>query len=240
MLYRASRHAYPESAGIELIQRLRFGTLVSIFENELQFSHIPIVPEVVDGRVVRIRGHFARDNPHWRALEVNPRATIVFNGPNAYVSAQWYTPGNPAAPTWNYAVVHVSGIVRLASSESVTSDIVDELVRINEAELPTQWPLESYSPQRRAALLPHIVGFELEVTSFEPKFKLSQTYADADKRAAAVGLKGRGTDAARAIADLMLSTVSRDGNNQGVDVTERLREREAKAGRADSPSEPSL
>src|SRR5690606_35859800 len=120
---------------------------------------------------------------------------------------------------------------RLASSEAETSEIVDDLVRLNEAELPTQWPLESYSPERRAALLPHIIGFELDVTSFEPKFKLSQTYADADKRSAAAGLKSRGTDAAREIADLMLSTISQDGNAQGVDVTQRLREREEAARR---------
>ncbi|MBS7700673.1 MULTISPECIES: FMN-binding negative transcriptional regulator [unclassified Chelatococcus] len=237
MLYRASRHAYPDAAGVELVKRLKFGTVVSIFENELQFSHIPVVPEVVDDRLVRIRGHFSRANPHWRALEADPRATIVFNGPNAYISAQWYTPGHPAAPTWNYAVVHVSGPVRLAPSEAVTSAIIDELVRVNEAELPQQWPLESYSPERRAALLPHIIGFELEVTSFEPKFKLSQTYADADKRSAAAGLKSRGNDAAREIADLMLSTISGDGNSQGVDVTQRLREREEEARRAASKSE---
>lgn len=231
MLYRAKRHEYPEEAGVELVSRLKFGTVVSMFEDELQFSHIPVVPDVVDGRLVCVRGHFARANPHWRALEADPRATIIFNGPNAYISAQWYTPGHPAAPTWNYAVVHVSGLVRLAASEAETSEIVDDLVRLNEAELPTQWPLESYSPERRAALLPHIIGFELDVTAFEPKFKLSQTYADADKRSAAAGLKSRGTDAAREIADLMLSTISQDGDAQGVDVTQRLREREEAARR---------
>ncbi|MBS0224038.1 MAG: FMN-binding negative transcriptional regulator [Proteobacteria bacterium] len=222
MLFNPPRFAYPVSAAIEMMQRLRFGTVVSIDNNELQFSHVPLLVDVEDGKLVRLRGHLARANPHAKALERNPEATIIFNGPNAYVSAQWYTKGNPAAPTWNYVVIHVEGRVRLAPDEAMTSGIVDDLVRVNEAELPTQWPLENYSPARRAALLPHIVGFEFEVTKLEPKFKLTQHYGDADKRGAAAGLMTRGTDAAREIAELMLSTCSKDGDKPGADITSHL------------------
>jgi transcriptional regulator len=222
MLFNPSRFAYPVSAAIEMMQRLRFGTVVSIDDNELQFSHLPLLVDVEDGRLVRLRGHFARANPHWKALERNPEAVVVFNGPNAYVSAQWYTPGNPAAPTWNYVVIHVEGRVRLSPDQDSTSRIVDDLIRVNEAELPTQWRLKDYSPARRAALLPHIIGFEFDVTRLEPKFKLTQHYGDADKRGAAAGLMSRGTDAAREIAELMLSTCSSDGDKPGADISAHL------------------
>lgn len=222
MLFNPPRFAYPVSAAIEMMQRLRFGTVVSIDDGELQFSHLPLLVDVEDGKLTGIRGHFARANPHAKALARNPEATVIFNGPNAYVSAQWYTKGNPAAPTWNYVVIHVEGKVRLASHEAETSAIVDDLIRVNEAELPTQWRLEDYSPARRAALLPHIVGFEFDVTKLEPKFKLTQHYGDADKRGAAAGLRTRGTDAAREIAELMLSTCSKDGDKPGADITSHL------------------
>jgi transcriptional regulator len=222
MLYNPPRFAYPVSGAIEMMQRLRFGTIVSMDNGELQFSHLPLVVDVEDGRLVGLRGHFARANPHSKALERNPEAVVIFNGPNAYVSAQWYTPGNPAAPTWNYVVIHVEGRVKLASSEAETSRIVDDLIRVNEAELPTKWRLEDYSPARRAALLPHIVGFAFEITKLDPKFKLTQHYGDADKRGAAAGLMTRGTEAAREIAELMLSTCSTDGDRPGADITSHL------------------
>ena len=222
MLYRPSRFDYPVAAALELMQRLRFGTVVSIDNNELQFSHLPLLVDVEDGELIRLRGHFARANPHWQALERNPEAVVMFNGPNAYVSAQWYTPGNPAAPTWNYVVIHVQGRVRLFPDADSTNRIVDDLIRVNEAELPTQWRLEDYSPTRRAALVPHIIGFEMEVTKLEPKFKLTQHYGDADKRGAAAGLMTRGTDAAREIAELMLSTCSTGGDKPGADITSHL------------------
>lgn len=224
MLYNPARFAYPLSGALEMMQRLRFGTVVSIDNGELQFSHLPLLVDVKDGELIGLRGHFARANPHSKALARNPEATVIFNGPNAYVSAQWYTPGNPAAPTWNYVVIHVEGRVRLASSEAETSGIVDDLIRVNEAELPTRWRLEDYSPARRAALLPHIVGFEFEITKLDPKFKLTQHYGDADKRGAAAGLMTRGTDAAREIAELMLSTCSTNGDRPGADITAHLGE----------------
>jgi len=235
MLFRPSRFAYPEQAAVDLMRRLRFGTLVSIHNGEPQFSHIPLLVDVdADGKLLRLRGHFARANPHWTALAESPEATVIFNGPNAYVSAQWYTPGNPAAPTWNYVVVHVRGTIRLATSETVTSGIVDDLIRANEADLPVQWDLASYSPERRAALLPHIIGFSFEITAVEPKFKLNQHYGDADKKSAAAGLMTRGTEDAREIAELMLSTCSADGSQSGADISAHL------PGRTETPASDKL
>lgn len=158
-------------------------------------------------RIVALRGHFARANPHWRALAADPRATVIFHGPDAYMSAQWYSPGCPAAPSWNFVTVHVNGRVELLDTPQQTTAIVDELIAVNEAELPTQWSVADYSPERRAALTPHILGFRLHVTSVEPKFKLNQHYPDADKIGAIAGLRSRGTDDARAIADLMEATL---------------------------------
>ncbi|GAA5235858.1 FMN-binding negative transcriptional regulator [Verticiella sediminum] len=222
MLFMPERFTgWPQADAVRLVQQLRFGLLVSIFENELQFSHLPLLVDVEDGRIVRLRGHFARQNPHWRALAADPRATVVFNGPNAYLSAQWFTPECEAAPSWNYVVVHVNGRVRLLDTPEQTSAIVDELVEVNEAELPERWPLEDYSPERRARLLPHILGFALDVDDVLPKFKLNQHYADADKLGAARGLESRGTDAARAIAAYMRASIGK-ADAQGADVTRHL------------------
>lgn len=203
MLYRPQRFEAPQAHATELARRLAFGLLVSQLDGELHFSHLPLIVDVEDDRIVCLRGHLSRLNPHWQALQRQPEATVVFNGPNAYISAQWYTPECPAAPSWNYATVHVSGKVRLLDTIEDTTAIVNELIVINESRLPRQWDLSGYSPQRRATLTPHILGFALDVSRVEEKFKLSQHHAAADRAGAIAGLRGTGELGALQIAELM-------------------------------------
>jgi transcriptional regulator len=207
MLHRPERFDVPIEWAADFARKLRFGLLVSHLEGELQFSHLPVLVDVEDGRIVRVRGHFARSNPHWRALQQDPRATFVFNGANAYMSAQWYSPQCQAAPSWNFVTVHLVGTIRLLDTPEETTAIVDELIAVNEAELPSQWDIAGYSAERRARLTPHILGFALEVADVQPKFKLLQHYADEDKLGAIAGLRARGDDDSRQIADYMERTL---------------------------------
>lgn len=227
MFNRPERFAWPESDAVALVQALRFGLIVSVYEGEPCFSYIPLLVDVEDGRIVRLRGHFARSNPHWRALREQPEVTVIFNGPNAYMSAQWYSPECQAASSWNFVVVHVGGRMVLRDTPEATWEILEELVAVNEAALPRQWKLEDYDPARRKRLLPHILGFAIEVDRFEPKFKLNQHYADADKLGAAQGLeRDVGTDDAREIARLMRLSVERaksvDHDEKGLDIADYL------------------
>src|SRR5690606_27922101 len=152
---------------------------------------------------------------------------VIFNGPNAYVSAQWYTPECQAAPSWNFVVVHVGGRVVLHDTPEDTWNIVKELIEVNEAALPRQWQVEGYDPNRRERLLPHILGFSREVDRCEPKCKLNQHYADADKLGAAQGLEQDvGTDNAREIARLIRASVDPDkrtgSGERGTDIASYL------------------
>lgn len=217
MFYRPSRFdtPYTEADAAALARDLGFGTLVSVFNGEICISHLPLLVDLEGGRIAGIRGHMARANPHVAALVEAPETTVIFRGPDAYVSAQWYTPENPAAPSWNYVVVHVSGKLRFMPEDAAVSRIVDELIIENESRLPNQWDLSGYSPERRARLLPHIIAFEIPAERVEPKFKLNQHYANADKIGAAEGLKSVGTDKARQIAGYMLGTLSDDVSGTG-------------------------
>ncbi|MBN8991439.1 MAG: FMN-binding negative transcriptional regulator [Rhizobiales bacterium] len=217
MFYRPERTQTTCVAAIELMLGLGFATLVSTENGELHFSHIPVLVDVESGIVTRIRGHVARANEHWRSLERQREAVFVFNGPNAYVSAQWYTKECPAAPSWSYAVVHAHGTVDLLDSAGL-DQVVDDLVKVNESRLPAQWSIADYSPARRAALMPHIVGFAMTVTRLEPKFNVKRHYSDADKRGAIAGLIRTGKDDARQIASLMAQTLSQEGDRPANDI----------------------
>jgi transcriptional regulator len=50
------------------------------------------VPVVVDRgpAAIAIRGHVARPNPLWRALEGGAPVLAIFHGPHGYVSPSWY------------------------------------------------------------------------------------------------------------------------------------------------------
>ncbi len=108
-----------------------------------------------------------------------------------------------------------------------TWEILKDLIATNEAALPNQWKVETYDPARRERLLPHILGFAIEVDRFEPKFKVNQHYGDADKLSAAEGLeRDVGTDDAREIARLMRLSVERTKQSgeerKGVDISTYL------------------
>ncbi|BAT59421.1 protease synthase and sporulation protein PAI 2 [Variibacter gotjawalensis] len=224
MLYRPPRTLTTDDAALRLMNDLGFALLASTDGGEMLFSHIPILVDVADGVVTHIRGHVARANAHWQALEREPKATMIFNGPDHYISAQWYTKECPAAPSWSYAVVHAHGDVTILDRDGLDR-VVDDLVHVNESKLPEQWPLEGYSRERRAALMPHIVGFSMRVTKLEPKFNIKRHYSDADKRGAIAGLRSTGQDNARAIAALMEETLSEEGDKPASDILTGYKQR---------------
>ena len=80
------------------MRRHAFGLLITVSGDELWTTHLPYLVSD-DGETVRM--HMARANPHWKAIEQQPRCRIVVQGEHAYVAPEWYdTP--ESVPTWNY------------------------------------------------------------------------------------------------------------------------------------------
>jgi len=154
------------------MQRHAFVTLVSGAGGELQASHVPVIAERDAGGAIRLLGHVARANPHWHALEGAGEALAIFHGPHAYVSPGWYV-NHPAVPTWNYAVVHARGAVRLMD-EAELHALLHELSAAYEGHREKPWKLGEQPAAFVHGMLQQIVGFEITVRQLEPKFKLSQ------------------------------------------------------------------
>lgn len=158
----------------ELVAFMRanaFATLVSSGEAGLHVSHVPLLVDV-DGEAVRLRGHVARANKQWEALESAREILAIFHGPHAYVSPTWYAT-HPAVPTWNYAVVHAHGKARLME-EAELHEVVMELSARYEAGNKPPWKMSELPAAYASSMLAMIVGFAIEVESLEGKFKLSQ------------------------------------------------------------------
>ena len=138
---------------------------------------------------------------HWRAFDGQQEALAIFHGTHAYISPSWYTSPSPAVPTWNYAVVHVCGVPRVVDDEQWLSDFVDRLVTIYEADKPQPWP-GILPPDLRASLLTSIVGFTMDITRVEGKFKLGQNRSLDDQRATLEHLQAQADPVAQMLGKL--------------------------------------
>jgi transcriptional regulator len=125
-----------------------------------------------------LRGHVAKANPHWRYLEQQPQCLTIFHGAHSYISPTNYS-ARESVPTWNYGAVHLYGNARVFSSPEDLHRVLHELIGTFDPAYALQWATlnEAY----RERMLRQIVGFEIEVTKIEGKFKLSQNRTREDQ-----------------------------------------------------------
>lgn len=154
-----------------LIEGNSFGMLVTALDGVPFVSHLPFIFEHAAGSNGKLLCHMARANPQWQHFSSCSEVLAVFQGPHAYVSPSWYS--SPGVPTWNYAVVHLRGKPRLIENEYELESLVERLTNVYESHMPRPWK-PKLKDERRTKLLNMIVGFEIEVTDIQAKFKLSQ------------------------------------------------------------------
>lgn len=185
------------TALVDFMRANAFATLVSGATGAMNVSHIPFVIDADPGGAVRLLGHVARANPHWRALEAGAAAAVIFQGPHAYVSPTWYE-NHPAVPTWNYAVVHAHGHATLMDEAGLRA-LLESLSSHYESHRPSPWRMRDLAPDYVATMLRAIVGFTIVVERLEGKFKLSQNRPGADAARVAAALEAEGETALAAL-----------------------------------------
>ena len=168
-----------------------FGTLVSQIDGAPFASHVPVLYRRA-GEQVKLTGHWARANPQWRDIE-QQRVMFIFHGPHAYISPRWYVEPEKNVPTWDYAVAHVYGRVRLVQEPTELERIVTALAQQYEAGAEKPWRFEDTGEAGRARLKA-IVGFELSAEEIQVKLKLNQNHAAGNIRGAVAGLRGGGSE----------------------------------------------
>jgi transcriptional regulator len=185
----------------EMIEAAPFGLLVLSVEDRPLAAHIPFVLRRDEGDRGTLWAHVARIDPLARHLADGHEALAIFSGPRAYVSPRWYRGGG--LPTYNFLAVHAHGRPRLLEGRDTVLTYLAELVDVHEQHLPPAWSLVSAADDHVAELLPHIVAFTLEIDSIQGKRKLSQNKSAEDRDGVIDGLRERGGDDDRAIAEAM-------------------------------------
>lgn len=134
-------------------------------------SQLPLIGEYDDeGQLVALIGHLGRANPLAGQLAASRRATILFDGPNGYVSPE-HAGRRDWAPTWNHAHVKVAAEVEI--DPALTEMSLNVLTDAMERDRADPWHSGEIA-NRYQGMLQAIIGFRATVTAIEGRFKLGQ------------------------------------------------------------------
>jgi len=200
-----------------LIQRLArrwAGVLITIDADGVPVgTHMPILWDAEKRVAV---GHIARANPQWK--QGPGKGLIVLNGPEAYVTPNWYpskAEHGKAVPTWNYEAVHITGGVEWFDDAARLEAIVRDLSASYESDQPAPWVINDAPRPYIDALLRGIVGVSLTAERIEAKRKLSQNKTAADFDGVAQGLAATDDPLAHEVAALMRAERASSGDADG-------------------------
>lgn len=190
---------------IEFMRKNGFGLLVTNGEYP-EASHIPMI--VTEEEPLRVWGHLAVGNKQLNGLN-GSRVLLIFGGPHAYISPTWYAvPGQ--VPTWNYATVHAYGTARL-SGRRETTEMLEKMVKFFEENSPLSGRM---SERKYQDIMSGIVGFHVDVTSLEGKFKMSQNHSVEDRIGVVKHLRISDDPYDREVAEMVRQTIPPDRINK--------------------------
>ncbi len=183
----------------KLMREYSFATLITQHEGVPFATHLPFMLDAQRGPNGTLLAHMARANPQWHDFASGQEELVIFQGPHAYISPSWYEV-ELSVPTWNYAVVHAYGIPRLIEDGEELYQLLKTLIETHEAQFEKPWPFQLPDDYLQK-MMRGIVGFEIEITRLEGKFKLSQNRTEAEREKVIAALQ-KSTDTL-AVAELM-------------------------------------
>jgi transcriptional regulator len=173
---------------------------------ELVANHVPFLLDAQRGPYGTLVGHVAKANPIWESFSTAVPSLVVFRGAEAYITPSWYPSKQShgrAVPTWNYAVVHASGMPRAICDKDWLLQLVSRLTDSQEASRAEPWKVADAPADYIDRLLTSIVGIEIPIERIVGKWKANQTSPEADKRGVVQGLLERGDTRAKEMAALV-------------------------------------
>lgn len=183
-----------------------FAALVSAGAAGLYATHLPTVLKE-EGPFGTIECHLARANPHWKDLAAGGEALMIFQGPDAYITPNWYpskTETQKVVPTWNYAVVHAYGVPEVMQHKDWLRRHVGELTAQQETTEARPWEVSDAPESYIDVMLRGIVGFRFVIGRLEGKWKMSQNRGTKDREGVGRGLSQRGKGDDLEMAEIVL------------------------------------
>jgi transcriptional regulator len=186
------------------IERHPLATPVALTDAGLTANLIPLQAQLRAETGGRLLGHIARANSLWRHLRDGASVLAIFTGSEHYISPSWYPSKKEhgkAVPTWNYATMHVHGSIRFIDDKTWLRNFVASLTDQFEQGRVNRWHIEDAPADYLEGMLRAIVGFEIDISRIEGKFKGSQNRSTSDRAGARDALSAEGVATAE-IAEL--------------------------------------
>lgn len=193
-----------------LIEAHALGAWIVHGADGLVANHIPFLLDRTRGPHGTLVGHVARANPVWKALGAGAPSLVMFQGPQSYITPNWYpskAEHGKVVPTWDYAVVHAHGVARAIEDRDWLLEMLGRLTDAQEASQPAPWRVDDAPADYIDKLLRAIVGIEIPIERLEGKLKASQAETVRDRRGTVEGLRSL----RRPETDAMAALVTRAG-----------------------------
>lgn len=183
-MYIPAFNAVTEEAPLwEVMREFNFAMLITAPDGVPFATSIPFTP-LEHSR--KLTAHVARANPQWQHFATAKEVLVVFQAEHAMISSRWYEK-HPNVPTWNYAIVHVYGTPRLLDVDETRA----QLIALMEKHGHTA-DMSALSEKYLAGMQNELVGFEIDITRIEGKFKLSQNRSKQDQQNVIAKLEEQG------------------------------------------------
>src|ERR1043165_6024546 len=193
-MHRPDHFRVEDVAQMHALMRARpFAALISHGASGLYASHLPTVLKE-EGEFGTIECHLARANPHWKELAEGNEALMIFQGPQGYITPNWYATKaetGKVVPTWNYAIVHAYGRPAVMQETDWLKRHVGELTAQQEKTEARPWALSDAPEAYIDVMVRGVVGFRFAITRLEGKWKMSQNRQEQDREGVIAGLNAR-------------------------------------------------
>ncbi len=190
----------------ELMRAHPLATLVTLTSGGLDANHIPLHIADAPAPFGTLRGHVARANPLWRDFAKDIEVLAIFHGPDSYITPSWYATKKETGkvvPTWNYAVVHACGTLRIFDDAGWVRAQLEALTDHHEANFSRPWAVADAPHEYTEKLIVSIVGIEIVITRLSGKWKVSQNQPEQNQASVIEGLNNSELRDAGAMAALV-------------------------------------
>jgi len=187
----------------ELMHAHPLATLVTLSSGGLDANHIPLHLADAPAPLGTLRGHVARANPLWRDCAKEVEVLAIFHGPDTYITPSWYATKQETgkvAPTWNFAVVHAHGALRVFDDAAWVRTHLEALTDHHEANFPKPWAVSDAPHEFTGKLIESVIGIEIVITRLSGKWKVSQNQPAQNQASVIEGLRSCGHRDAVAMA----------------------------------------
>ncbi len=196
----------------QLIQTHPLGTLVTLEPQGMNANHLPfeIAPPTPEAPFGTLRAHLARSNFLWQNLDPAKESLVVFQGAQTYISPSWYEEkkrSGKVVPTYNYAVVHGYGMLRIVDDAQWLLSLLHRLTDHHEGKQTAPWNISDAPKDYIQKMLAAIIGIEIPLTKLSGKWKVSQNRPEQDRLNIAAGLRMNTEQNAQSMATLVEATV---------------------------------